>query len=661
MFRFRNVSGCLLLAAAALFWACKLTNKGTEIPNEVTGSLRLADGDPAPDAEVALIPVNYAPGDTTTASIQKVKTNSKGKYSFHKVPDGQYNVVGRKSRSGTDSGSGDSLFCFSDSIPISGGQELPPDTLREPGSLTGTVQLQPRDDPRTATVQVLGTEYYTNVDAQGMFTFSFLAQGSYKLRVATILPLYVPLFKDVAVATGQNDTLPEPLVPFYSGIPVVTGLKVAAQTNGSVLLSWNKTTYTNLRAYVIYRDSASALMAGNLITTTMDTTFTDTLYSAYKQEPKAGQYAFTDATPHLLSYRVRIINLSDEMGPNFGSVSITPPPAYLQNSSGRWHLAAAHAPFSARGNQALVVFKNKLWLIGGLTGTNTITDVWSSSDGLSWQKIRDSLPFSYFHVESYGYGLRVAVFHDTLWLIGNRDTTENTGVVHSKNFLWKSGDGINWLRVSDNFLPFAAIQSLDSSRTENAFMEFQNKLWVIGGTSYPYYNGSYQPYTVWQAFSSPDGLNWSRTPITMPATGTNCCLDEVIGQAYLASLWNGNLWMAGGATNSTVWKSPDGINWSPVSANPPFQYRSNFSLTTHAGELWLIGGYVHAGVRTLYASQEVWKSTDGIAWQLVDVLPPFGLRHDHAAVSFLGRLWVIGGSNGDDFGPFLVNDVWYYE
>ncbi|MCE5228936.1 hypothetical protein LLG95_04990 [bacterium] len=64
-----------------------------------------------------------------------------------------------------------------------------------------------------------------------------------------------------------------------------------------------------------------------------------------------------------------------------------------------WEKAADGAPFGKRFGHCLLVFNNKLWLIGG-AGSNKFSDfqlkndVWSSSNGTSWTQVVANAPWS---------------------------------------------------------------------------------------------------------------------------------------------------------------------------------------------------------------------------------------------------------------------------
>lgn len=137
-----------------------------------------------------------------------------------------------------------------------------------------------------------------------------------------------------------------------------------------------------------------------------------------------------------------------------------------------WTLAAAAAPWEKRSSFASVVFDNKMWVIGGyeasvnggLINSTLFSDVWYSSDGISWTLATDTA--------SWGKRLdhTSVVFDNKMWVIGGRvDTTGRT------NDVWSSTDGVAWIEETS----FAEW----SKRSSHTSVVFNNKMWVLGGNT----------------------------------------------------------------------------------------------------------------------------------------------------------------------------------
>jgi hypothetical protein len=104
-----------------------------------------------------------------------------------------------------------------------------------------------------------------------------------------------------------------------------------------------------------------------------------------------------------------------------------------------WTRITEHAEWSPRKGHALVAFNNKLWLLGGAIGVDKdkapnkfINDIWSSDDGIRWTKVLDMCPWTARD------NPRVVVFKGKLWIIG--------GQGHSD--IWNSADGKQWTQVT---------------------------------------------------------------------------------------------------------------------------------------------------------------------------------------------------------------------
>ena len=117
-----------------------------------------------------------------------------------------------------------------------------------------------------------------------------------------------------------------------------------------------------------------------------------------------------------------------------------------------------------------------------------------------------------------------------------------------------------------------------------------------------------------------------------------------------ALIFKDRMWLLGGwnpldkknfptTTNSEVWSSQDGINWSLELHKAPWEGRHTAGYTVHDNKMWIVGGDVNQG----HYQNDVWSSTDGVRWQLVNADVPWGPRALHCPASFKSELWIIGG------------------
>jgi len=75
-----------------------------------------------------------------------------------------------------------------------------------------------------------------------------------------------------------------------------------------------------------------------------------------------------------------------------------------------------------------------------------------------------------------------------------------------------------------------------------------------------------------------------------------------------------------------------------VHKNAPFEERAAFAAISFKGYIFLTGGN-GSGILN-----DIWKSGDGIKWELVKESASFPDREDHSMVAYKDNLYIIGGS-----------------
>jgi Kelch motif protein len=182
---------------------------------------------------------------------------------------------------------------------------------------------------------------------------------------------------------------------------------------------------------------------------------------------------------------------------------------------------------------------------------------------------------------------------------------------------------------------------------------YDNAIWLLSGVRA---DGS-GANEVWKSL---DGVNW--TPVTQVTPW------GAIGfvPSMAATVFNGQMWVV---ISGRTYSSSDGANWTAQSAanaiggGIPREYAS---FTSYNNKLWYIGGaavfLVSPGSPATFnrvAQNDVWSSNDGITWTQVTATAPFAARQQHAAFVLGNKLWVFGGQrfNGSTAGP-PPNDAW---
>lgn len=140
-----------------------------------------------------------------------------------------------------------------------------------------------------------------------------------------------------------------------------------------------------------------------------------------------------------------------------------------------WERIIENAPFGKRNFHQAVAFKDRLWVIGGNEeddnfNQETKNDVWSSSDGVTWQLETDMAEFS------PRFGHKALVFGDKIWIVGR---SGNSGII---NDIWYSEDGVEWFDASPS-------TSFGTKGGGFAALFHEGKIWVLGGSD---------PNGVWQ-------------------------------------------------------------------------------------------------------------------------------------------------------------------
>ena len=118
----------------------------------------------------------------------------------------------------------------------------------------------------------------------------------------------------------------------------------------------------------------------------------------------------------------------------------------------------------------IVVFKNKIWVIGGITGNsidNIPNDVWSSTDGSTWDLVTNNAPWPkrVYH--------NIVVYNNKIWVIGGFGIDQNNESINFKD-AWYSEDGVNWTQATVNAW-------WSGKRSAYPVVVFKNKIWALGG------------------------------------------------------------------------------------------------------------------------------------------------------------------------------------
>jgi hypothetical protein len=233
------------------------------------------------------------------------------------------------------------------------------------------------------------------------------------------------------------------------------------------------------------------------------------------------------------------------------------------------------------------------------------------------------------------------VFHnDRLWMFGGSASNE----ILDLGDCWSTGDGVNWREETDR----AAWTSSASSMS----VAFAGRMWRMGG----FVKDGSRSLPISEIWESADGRSWTLATAN-PAW-------EARGGGALV-VHNEKLWLLGGTrhpqnegdqpTLNDVWYTKNGVDWTPVVPNAPWNPRAFHSAVAHDGQLWIMGGG-HWGKNPLFY-HDVWRSFDGVNWEECSSGAAWRERIWATAASYDGLLWVMGGFISKPRGG--ANDIWY--
>ncbi|MCR4317448.1 MAG: hypothetical protein NUW37_14005 [Planctomycetes bacterium] len=258
-----------------------------------------------------------------------------------------------------------------------------------------------------------------------------------------------------------------------------------------------------------------------------------------------------------------------------------------------WKLETDRAPWGFRHGFEAIVFKNRLWILGGFESEEHIqersshgdfsytkcfrNDVWSSVDGVEWRCETESAPWTRRR------DFNVVLFNEKLWIIGGyemrfepseddagtdaayRRLRDQSGITRD---VWSSSDGVHWKLETDN-TPW-------EKRVEFATASFKGRLWIYGGRVHV--NDQFKrPEYVNDVWSSSDGRNWS---LVIEHADWEPCRDAN------GVVFDNRLWIA---ADSCLYSSADGRNWKEENYGPLWD--RSFGIATWNDGIWIAGGF----------------------------------------------------------------------
>jgi hypothetical protein len=257
----------------------------------------------------------------------------------------------------------------------------------------------------------------------------------------------------------------------------------------------------------------------------------------------------------------------------FDSNSIGPRDVWASGDGVNWTEVTHEAGWRHGDLPTTLTFNGRMWFMGGwykgrLEGAGASNEVWSSTDGATWDCVTPNAAWS------PRLAAAAVEFKGRMYLLGGIEQYFFGDDSHLRNDVWASADGENWECVTET-APWAP-------RAYHAAVVFNDRIYVFGG-------GNYLPG--YKAFNdvwcSEDGANW--TCVTEHAPW-----HERIW--FQALVYRGCLWLLGGWSNepsrnwNDVWYTADGVNWKEFKTKTIWSERHEHSCYVFDDRIWLVAG-----------------------------------------------------------------------
>ena len=279
------------------------------------------------------------------------------------------------------------------------------------------------------------------------------------------------------------------------------------------------------------------------------------------------------------------------MGGWFQSFEEPPRDVWSSLDGKAWKQVQSNVPWLHSDLAMSVAFHDKLWVMGGwykgrLPGHSASNQVWSSTDGISWQQEVKAAPWT----PRLAAGL--VKFKGRLWLLGGSEDYYFGDDKSLKNDVWSSANGTVW--------QLETAHAEWSPRAYHQAAVLNDKIYLFGGGNYtPVYHAKND---VW---SSTDGIHW-------------ICESEAAPWGprlwFSSAVYRNRLWILGGWSKETdnygdVWHSADGKFWQRLVTPTCWKSRHEHSVFVFQDKLWVAGGHARP------LSNEIWSLHLPPTWQ----------------------------------------------
>lgn len=287
-----------------------------------------------------------------------------------------------------------------------------------------------------------------------------------------------------------------------------------------------------------------------------------------------------------------------------------------------WIEETSNSNLPSTGTPALANLNGTLFLYDPQNKT-----MYTSSDGVHWTTVNPP-PGDFIET-------KLLVYDDKVWIIGG--VVWPGGSPSLSNAVYYTTDGLNYTQ--------ATASANWTARYGHTVATFDGKMWIAGGSD------SLSTYSaVNDVWYSVDGATW--TQATANSSWSARLYHEMISKDDL-------LWIMGGTLDGTTvyndtWYSADGVTWTQATGSAAWAARIHFGLVIKDDEFVVLGGA--SSFSTTSGLGDIWKSADGVSWNLVTDSPPWPARQFPGASIFDNQIWLFGGILASGTG---TNEIWH--
>ena len=312
-----------------------------------------------------------------------------------------------------------------------------------------------------------------------------------------------------------------------------------------------------------------------------------------------------------------------------------------------------------------------------------------------WTNVRPTVPFDPT-MWAPRAGLQALELRNDLYVMGGRGPFSFETETLLFGDVWKSTDvGATWQKVAQ-WQPGPVASEMWSPRAYFGAVTHRGRMFVIGGQNFetqpnPIYPAGcaflppgvpclpFLPDSTFfdEVWSSSDGATWTPETLDAPWQG-RAGLSAVVhkGALYVLGGSQGDDASTGGTGRvlfNDVWMSRDGRTWTEVvGSGPRWSPRAGAAVVSKDGFLYLLGGEqgfscgfdpaspCQPATATLYFN-DVWRSRDGAAWELVTAAAGWSPRPGHQCVVLINEIVCFGGYGevpGVPPVPANPTDIW---